>query len=122
LCRSAAGRVLAGFVQEVVMRRGVVLAAAWALTQVSASTAADDPQKALNQLRGSWVVGKSEPKFEPKRLVFDGAKLTVVFDENEKKEVTIKIDPAAKPAQIDIVGDEQKSLGIYEVKGDMLRI
>jgi len=109
-------------IREVIMQVGVVLAAVFALNQVPAPVRANDQPKGREQLRGAWEVEKSEPRFEPKRLVFDGDKLTVVFDEKEKKQATIKIDPAAKPAQIDIIRDKEKSLGIYEVSGDTLRI
>src|SRR5262249_24996061 len=103
------------------MRMCVVLAAVLTYSQVSTSVMAEDQPKGLAQLRGSWQVTKSEPKFEPKRLVFDGDKLTIVFDETEKKEATIKIDSSVKPTQIDIVG-RNKFLGIYEVSEDTLRI
>jgi uncharacterized protein (TIGR03067 family) len=79
-------------------------------------------QTGLDPLRGSWEVVKSEPKFEPKRLVFAGDRLTVVFNETKKGEVRIKVDSKARPAYIDIFGDKEKSLGIYEVSGDTLRI
>jgi uncharacterized protein (TIGR03067 family) len=110
------------FAKEVIMRVYFLLVAALALTQVSASEAGDDQQNAFDQLRGSWSVVKADSQFEGKRFVFDGDKLTVVFNEDEKKEGEIKIDSDAKPAEIDIRRGDQKWLGIYEVSGDTLRI
>jgi uncharacterized protein (TIGR03067 family) len=104
------------------MRMHVVIAVAFLLNQVPATVVAEDQQKGLEQLKGSWEVTKSEPEFSPKRLVFDGNKLTIVFGEEEKKETKIRIDVSAKPAQIDIDPDKENSLGIYEVSGDTLRI
>jgi uncharacterized protein (TIGR03067 family) len=100
---------------------------------VSTSTGADDKQKGLDQLKGSWKVVKAEPagpdgrpRFEPKWLIINGDKVTVWFDDTGKKkrETRIKVDPKAKPAHIDLQRGEKKgvSRGIYEVKGDTLRI
>jgi uncharacterized protein (TIGR03067 family) len=105
------------------MRTCVVLVAVLALTQAPASEAADEEQTGLEQLRGSWeVVKKSVPDFEAKRLIFDGAKFTVVLDEKEKEEVKFKIDATAKPMRIDILAKKETNLGIYELNGDTLRI
>jgi uncharacterized protein (TIGR03067 family) len=108
-------------VQEDFMRICILLVAALALTQVSLSKADDNQKKELDQLRGSWSVVEADYQFEAKRLVFNGDKLTVVFNESEK-EAVIKIVPDAKPAQIDLQHNDEKSLGIYEVTGDTLRI
>ncbi len=81
--------------------------------------------KGLELLRGSWEVTEVEPKEDGpqfKRLIFDGNKLIVVVDEMDKKELRIWIDPAVKPAQIDIADDRIASFGIYEVSGDTIRI
>jgi uncharacterized protein (TIGR03067 family) len=91
------------------------------LTPISASNARDDLKNGLDQLRGSWSVVKGDAQFEAKRLIFDGNKLTVFFDE-DKKEAEIKVDSDAKPARIDIEHHEEKSLGIFEISGDTLRI
>jgi uncharacterized protein (TIGR03067 family) len=105
------------------MMTRVILVAVVALTRVPVSLAADEEQKGLDQLRGSWeVVKTSAPDFEVKRLVFDGARFTVVVNEKEKEEVKIKIDPTAKPMRIDIVAKKETNLGIYEVSDDTLRI
>ena len=104
------------------MRVDIILAVAFALSQVPTAVVAEDQPTGLEQLRGSWEVVKSEPKFEPKRLIFEGNKVTAAFSETEKKEATVKIDPAAKPAQTDVITDKEKILGIYEVSGDTLRL
>jgi uncharacterized protein (TIGR03067 family) len=107
---------------EVFMRYLSVLAVSVILSQLSVTAADDNQEKGLKQLRGSWEVVKSEPKFEPKRLQFDGNKMTAVFADESKKETTIEVDSKAKPAQIDIIRDKEKSLGIYEVSDDTLRL
>src|SRR5262249_8449066 len=85
--------------------------------------AAAQDDKGLAELRGTWTVVKSEPKFEPKKLVFDGDKVTVVFTEDDKKETKVKVDSKAKPAQLDFLRNGKvESPGIYEVNGDMLRL
>jgi uncharacterized protein (TIGR03067 family) len=108
-------------VQEIVMPVSILLAAVLALAPVPVSKASDDKQDGLDQLRGSWSVMKGDAQFEAKRLIFDGNKVTVVFDE-DKKESKIKVVSDAKPAQIDILNREEKWLGIYEISGDTLRI
>jgi uncharacterized protein (TIGR03067 family) len=101
---------------------------------MAASTGADAQPKGLDQLKGSWKVVKAQParpdgppRFEPKRLVINGDKVTLYFDEKgkQKRATRIKVDPKAKPAHIDIQRGEKKDdvfRGIYELKGDTLRI
>lgn len=84
----------------------------------------------LDQLRGSWEVSSwedsesNQEEFGPSvnRLTFDGDKLTIVFWDRDDEKGTIKIDTAGKPAKIDIIVDGEESLGIYEVRGDSIRI
>jgi uncharacterized protein (TIGR03067 family) len=110
------------------MRVCVILAAVFALGQVPTPKRAEDKAKELEQLRGSWQITKIEPLMpDPTRMIFDGDKLTVVFADQQHKNLTIMIDPAAKPAQMDSIedlgkGEKVKTLGIYEVSGDTLRI
>lgn len=97
----------------------------------SAVPAADTEQKALEQLRGAWDVVKwAGPFFETRRLVFDGAKVTVVWLEGQGREalkkkeyeLKIKVDPTAKPMRIDFVVGDAAGPGIYELSGDTLRV
>jgi uncharacterized protein (TIGR03067 family) len=101
----------------------VVLACLFTCLHPLTVRAADD-NKGLEQLRGTWTVTKADPKFEAKKMIFDGEKLTMVFSDKpgDSKSVTIKVDPQPKPAQIDFVTDREKSPGIYEVSGDTLKI
>jgi uncharacterized protein (TIGR03067 family) len=75
----------------------------------------------LDQLRGSWDVVEATG-FGPKRLVFEGETITIVFSETFQKEYRIKVDLMAKPAHFEAFDDSAKSLGIYEVRGGTLRI
>jgi uncharacterized protein (TIGR03067 family) len=116
------------------MRLFLLLVTTVAATQVVTSREGDEEHKGLEQLRGSWQVVKAEPSghdgsplFEPKRLAFNGNKVTAFFDKagKQKKETRVKVNPKAKPAQIDMQRDERAKdafLGIYEVSGDTLRI
>jgi uncharacterized protein (TIGR03067 family) len=99
----------------------VALATTCALGSTHRLVLADDQQKGLDQLRGKWVVEKTEPRFDPKQVIFDGNNLTLVFEDG-KKQATIQIDSSAKSAQFDIIGNSDKTYGIYELDEDVLRI
>ena len=89
------------------------------------------------KLQGTWqfleeVHGDAEPAEEGKlcQLIFDGDKFTVTKEGKAILSGTFKIDASKSPRQIDleVLKDEeeqrngQKSLGIYELKGDKLRL
>lgn len=94
-----------------------------ALICVAAGTRADTPQKALDALRGTWdVVTKSQADFEVRQLIFEGDTFTAVLREQDRKMVQFKIDPAQKPMHIDMDAGKEKHVGIYELKGDTLRL
>lgn len=101
------------------MRIGVMLAMACVI--LSVPKAAAEEKKGNGRLQGAWKVAKGDG-FEPKTLIFEGDTLTVVYSESEKKEAKFKIDPKAKPAQIDIMRGDEKSLGIYDLIDGSLRI
>ncbi len=94
-----------------------------------AHQAKDDGQK----LQGAWtltelIVGGvkvPEEDLQGTRFVFEGNKLTVV-QAMLKTTFTFKLDPARKPAAVDLTaldGDFKGTVspGIYELKGDTLR-
>jgi uncharacterized protein (TIGR03067 family) len=91
------------------------------------------------KLQGAWEVtelivgGVKVPEKEIKgtKFVFEGDKLTIVpsmpdAEAVEKRLFTFKLDPAQKPAAIDLTAQDGDlkgtvSPGIYELKGDTLR-
>jgi uncharacterized protein (TIGR03067 family) len=103
--------------------------------------AADDPKEAvkkeLDKIQGSWTAesihfnGKEYADGQGKiKLVFKGDQATVEAAAKVKKEyakMTMKLDPSTDPKCIDITvtAGVQKDVvmeGIYELKGDELRI
>ena len=99
-------------------------AAAWS------EDAADDHKL----LQGTWLPTAAELNEKPfdeatlktMKLVIEGDKYTVTVGKSIDKG-TIKIDPAAKPKTMNIVGTEGPNKGktilaIYELTGDTLRI
>jgi uncharacterized protein (TIGR03067 family) len=119
---------------EVCMRILFCMASVLGLSASLAAPAAtgDGKQEGLKQLQGAWRVVKAEPAradgtpaIDPTRFIFKGNKLVLTDDDGtERKETTVKVDPKAKPAHIDLQRGKGKRdvLGIYEVKGDTLRI
>lgn len=100
------------------------------LTAAWAGDAATD----LKQLAGTWVLsagdvnGKAldESMLKSMKLVMEGNKYTVSIGDIVDKG-TLKIDPTAKPATMDITGTDGPSKGktllaIYELNGDTLRV
>ncbi len=53
---------------------------------------------------------------------FTGGKLHLSKGGGDTKDGTYKIDPTKKPKQIDMVVENETVKGIYEIKGDTLRI
>lgn len=85
-------------------------------------------------LQGTWLptaaeLGENpfdEATLKSMKLVLDGDKYTVTVGKAIDKGTT-KIDPAAKPKTMDIIGAEGPNKGktflaIYELKGDTLRV
>jgi uncharacterized protein (TIGR03067 family) len=96
----------------------------------------DAAKKDLKQMEGTWAVvleeisGQKTPeeskKVDVKLTVKDG-KYTVLFGDKQAATGTIKLDAGKTPRQIDaIAADGQfkdKAMpGIYEVKGDTMRV
>jgi uncharacterized protein (TIGR03067 family) len=97
----------------------------------------DAGKKELEKLKGTWTTesieynGKQHEKLAKQlRFVFQGNAATVEGNDQVKKEYakfTFKLDPAATPKLFDltIAAGVQKDAvmeGIYELKGDQLRI
>jgi uncharacterized protein (TIGR03067 family) len=116
--------------------RFVLLLAAGLL--LGAEPSREDPvKKELEHFQGSWITtsltynGDSFEKYADKlRMVFKGDTATVEGIDEVKKEyprIVFKLDPSTTPKCVDltVAGGDQKDAvmeGIYELKGDELRI
>ena len=97
----------------------------------------DAPSKGdLDKLQGTWLTvslvndgktlvdEKSPPKEGPAtKLVYDGNRWMVKVRDKTVASGVLKIDPAKKPKEIDIMDEsgtknEKTKLGIYEIDGD----
>ena len=89
----------------------------------------------LKEIQGTWkfvsqeMDGKPRPKeeLEKQTITFEGDKWTVRRDGKVVQAGTHKFDPAKKPPQVDAAvteGEDKGStmLGIYELKGDTLKV
>ncbi len=96
--------------------------------------AADDADKDKEKLQGAWQPisaiekGKEQSKEELKnrKITFKGDKVTVKHGD-KVHDVTFKLDASKKPKEIDVTGKdddgkEQQMKGIYELKGDTLKV
>lgn len=88
---------------------------------------ADEVQNGLEQLHGSWEVVKRSAhegidlNFD--FIVFKDTNLIIVRAFAQPEKCKIKINPTARPMQVDIVlNDDITLLGIYELKEDMLQL
>ena len=101
-------------------------------------TAAARSQDAADErklLQGTWLPTAAELSADPLdeatlktlKLVIEGDKYAVTVGVSPFDKGTIRIDPAAKPKTMDIIGTEGANKGktflaIYELNGDTLRI
>lgn len=86
----------------------------------------------VNELQGAWVAasiefnGKPAPADEVKRtrFTFRGEKLLVrgSKDDGREEEGSYKADRDKSPKQLDITLGKKTLAGIYEVKGDQLKV
>jgi uncharacterized protein (TIGR03067 family) len=108
----------------------VVLVAAEAPTE-------DAAKKNLKKMEGTWMLighvheGKTTTEKENKqarvKLIIKGDKYSIYFGAKEAGKGTIRLDPAKKPKEIDLIlaGKDSKGqvmLGIYELKDDVLKV
>jgi RNA polymerase sigma factor (sigma-70 family) len=95
---------------------------------VLAPVAQEKAKSDKDRLRGTWVavtgerlgVGFEEAQLKNWVLVFDEEKFT--REGGERIEGTFKIDADKKPKEIDLVFSGHTFLGIYELKGDTLKL
>ncbi|HYH64475.1 MAG TPA: TIGR03067 domain-containing protein [Urbifossiella sp.] len=110
------------------MRLGHFVAAAVTVLAVAGSGAtrpADD-----EAIQGTWeVVGISDngekappEKFKGARMVITKDKLTILADGKTQSTGTYKLTAAARPRQIDLRVEEKHLKGIYDLRGDSLRL
>lgn len=96
--------------------------------------AADDKKDAPEDaLVGTWALEKFETGkpgsglpaddvAKIKLVIKKGGKLTLIQADGKEKESTFKLDPISKQKAIDITGDTNTSLGLYELDGDVLKL
>jgi uncharacterized protein (TIGR03067 family) len=100
----------------------------------AAAARSQDAAEERKALQGTWLptaaeLGEkafNEATLKTMKLVLDGDKYTVTVGKGTDKGTT-KIDPAAKPKTMDIIGTDGPNKGktflaIYELKNDTLRI
>jgi uncharacterized protein (TIGR03067 family) len=123
------------------MRLGSGLIVAACVLVAGVGIPRDKPKKDLDLLQGAWVIvgkefmGKSATKEELKKLggemVIKSALVTqwadVAGDKYVVSTATSKLNPKARPKRIDLTYTDEnfkgeKSLAIYELKGDTLRV
>jgi uncharacterized protein (TIGR03067 family) len=100
------------------------------LASALAVARAADPDK--DELQGVWIAtsmeinGNAAPakEVEATRFTFKGQKLLYRHskDAGKEEEGTFKVDPKKSPKQLDITTKNKTLHGIYEVKGDELKL
>ena len=98
---------------------------------IATSQGQDSIDKEKKALQGSWVVVSAEVLGMPltsakgQKFTFAGEKFTLdTKDKKRKGEGVFKLDPSRKPKQIDLDDSKKKTSmkGIYEIKGDEMRL
>jgi uncharacterized protein (TIGR03067 family) len=113
----------------------IVVASLAAGGTVQGKAGKDAGEDVLKKIQGTWkfvsqeVEGKPRPKQElaKQTITFDGDTWTVRRDGKVFQAGTHKFDPEKKPSQVDaaVTAGEDKGatmLGIYELKGDALKV
>jgi uncharacterized protein (TIGR03067 family) len=111
-----------------------VVAVSFSLCLAVLARAGDDPKRDAEQLQGAWEATAYETAGTPAtadevkafRVRVEGDRMTLTTAAGETK-AEFKLNPSASPKAIDLVlaGGEAKGktiLGIYEVKGDELKL
>ena len=117
-----------------------MLSPLWALLLAGwfAADAKDDARKALDPLQGKWKLTRLEIDGRPgpkdalnATIAITGDKLILTLKgpggKEEKKSLTLRLDATKSPGHIDMKPEgpptkDDTSLGIYELKGNTLRI
>src|SRR5262249_12830791 len=94
------------------------------------AAAKDDKAKSdKEKLQGTWTATSGEKNGEKlseeaikawAKLIFADEKVT--REGNERREVKVTVDPDKKPKEIDLFTDANTWKGIYELKGDSLKL
>ena len=87
-------------------------------------------REGMKQLQGTWKVisalsgGKEMPagRRDNVQFVIAGNLLLILEPNGEIEVLSYNVDPSTMPPAIDLVEDGRPGLGIYELKGDELRI
>jgi uncharacterized protein (TIGR03067 family) len=107
-----------------------VVAACVLLVPVARAVGEEKPKGDKDALQGTWSMvsgtqdGKPVPEDVIKRIkvVVSGDKMTQMLGD-EKHEHTYKLNPDKSPKEIDVdFGDGKAGKGIYELKGDTLKV
>ena len=100
---------------------------------IAADAAKDEAaKKEVQKLQGAWVMlsyeddGKLDETFKDAKQVFEGDKYTVKSGEKLLRKGEFVLDPAQKPAAIDLLPEigpykGKRLLGIYVLDGDSLK-
>ncbi|QOV91212.1 TIGR03067 domain-containing protein [Humisphaera borealis] len=114
-----------------VLRRLLIVFAAICTFAAAVPAPGDNPPTVaaeLEKLRGAWAIKKVTISGEevaaenqPKAFVFNGTKLTP--DDDPEDFAVVTLDPKQVPPAIDLVSKKrEKSLGIYEIDGETLKL
>lgn len=94
---------------------------------VSAVGAGDSSSGDLKKLQGTWTIvyienqGKKEDGPADSSVVFSGNQVTFAIG-SDKDTTDFKIDSSKKPGWFDITGGDYKSIGIYQMDGETLKV
>jgi len=85
----------------------------------------DDPIKSeLAKFQGDWQIVSgtwSDEVMRKTTVTFREEKMTFVADQG-RTELRLKINPHRQPKEIDLFKGERRSVGVYEIQGDQLRL
>ncbi|HKV99925.1 MAG TPA: TIGR03067 domain-containing protein [Vicinamibacterales bacterium] len=100
-------------------------------TAQPAQPSAEAAKKALDQIQGTWQVatfnGETAPAGVDVHLTFTADKYEQWANGNADERGSFKLNPATKPASIDLMIAEgsdagKLQLGVYEINGDTLNL
>jgi uncharacterized protein (TIGR03067 family) len=98
---------------------------------VAASPQKDDAKKDQDKVQGTWILesiqvgGETSPQGKGNKMVVTGDKFMLSGDMGDMKG-TIKLDPSKNPKEVEMNftegGLSGKSLGVYGLEGDVLKL